>query len=161
MDFIQARLESIRKKNYDFKQKKLNYALEFMREYIKSDKNIYSLNLKKNAYEYFLASKGIVCYDKPNLMNITSEKIENIYNEICENSEQTFKKFYDSYKRKIDQKYNEDFIDNAFQDLLNAYKLYCISNNITPQNDPKLSQLEALNEKISKSIIQDKTDMVR
>lgn len=161
MDFFQARLEGTRKRNYELKQRKLNSALDFIKEYYYSDKNFNSLELKRKANEYFLSSHGIIDYNLPDLSKFPIERIKNIYNEICQKSGQIFNSFYDSYKRKVDIGYNKEFVDNAFQDLLQAYRLYSFSNELGIQEEPTLEQLSNLNEQILKSIKDNEIENIR
>lgn len=128
-NFCRARLESTRISKYNSKTSKNITAKEFIEEYIKNED--YPFSLKKAAFEYRNAQKGIItyCYSDDTISKITQDEIESIYKHIKENCVKQFIAFFESYKRKIDEGYNQEFVDNSFEDLKIAYYTYRKSNN--------------------------------
>ena len=125
MDFASARLESIRINKYRIKHLKNKVSRDLIFEFLKS-KGELTEKLRLLIAKYEMLKKGILSNDfsDSELGKITSEQLNKIYEEITSNANLNFMRFYDSYMRKIDLKYNQEIIDNSLNDLKIAYSTY-------------------------------------
>lgn len=70
-----------------------------------------------------------------------------MYEEIKQNAGTKFIEFYDSYRRKIDMQYFQEYIDNALRDVKMAYQIYRKSNNPewdSPSEQISITEMENL-----------------
>lgn len=126
-NFSRARLEGIIRKKYIEKCKKNNTKKDFIYKYYENDNEDYLKNLKIATFKFTQAHSGIVCYDynQENILRtISEEEINKTFELIKSNSSANFKYFYESYRRKIDKEYSQEFRDNALMDLKTAYQTY-------------------------------------
>lgn len=145
-DFSRARLESSRKNEYLLKQLENDTAKQFIDNYVKNGGSI-NLKLQELAFRYLMHHKGSITtyYDKTNFKKVSSDQIKSIYNLIRANSLNRFINFYESYKRKKN-KYDEEYADNAFNDLKKAYYIYRKCNNpIWDGNEERITENEMVN----------------
>lgn len=145
-DFSRARLESSRKNEYLLKQLENDTAKQFIDNYVKNGGSI-NLKLQELAFRYLMHHKGSITtyYDKTNFKKVSSDQIKSIYNLIRANSLNRFINFYESYKRKKN-KYDEEYADNAFNDLKKAYYIYRKCNNpIWDGNEECITENEMVN----------------
>jgi hypothetical protein len=145
MDFIQKRLQVTIDKKYIMKKDKLNSMLDFATEYEKPT-NILNLQLlKQYAFKNFMLEQGIVSYDNPDFNMMTEDRMNIMYRQITDKSKETFCMFYESYMKKIDNNYfTNEILNNAFDDLIQAYKLYRLTNNRKLEEEPSKEDLQKI-----------------
>lgn len=120
-NFAKARLESIRQSKYNTKTANNNAKRLFVDEYIKAEYKQTETVLKA-ADICLLLQRGIVVESYPKHdINITNEELEKLFLQIKEGANNNFIKFYQSYLRKIDLGYAEEYRDTAFEDVKTAY----------------------------------------
>lgn len=120
-NFAKARLESIRRSKYDTKTANNNAKRLFVDEYIKAEYKPTETVLKV-ADICLLLKRGIVVESYPKHdINITNEELEKLFLQIKEGTNKNFIKFYQSYLRKIDLGYVQEYRDAAFEDAKIAY----------------------------------------
>lgn len=121
-EFSKARLDSAIKSNYGGKVSKNNARRNFIDKYT-SNCGKMDDELLKAAKECIMAEKGIVI-EKSSLnyeIDITEETLNSLYVAIKKNSDDNFKYFFESYKRKIEYEYSDEYISSALRDLKTAY----------------------------------------
>ena len=86
-------------------------------------------------------------YLKQTDYGITDTQIEDVYEKIKQNAGTRFIEFYDSYRRKIDMHYFQEYVDNALRDVKMAYQIYRKSSNPdwdSPAEQISISEMENL-----------------
>ncbi len=128
--FTSARMESTRINKYLLKQLKNKSAKAVLEIYMNSKGEI-TPKLKKATCLYIRAHSGSLDTEITDaaLEKITDKEINEVYGKIKNGASENFVKFYESYRRKLDEGYNQDCIDNAFADLKTAYSAYRMANN--------------------------------
>lgn len=128
--FVSERFEATRKNRYLLKKLKNKYSREFINIYTSYDGEIND-KLKKIACLYDIVHKGslnVHIFDS-DMEKMSNEHIQQIYLNIKQNADKNFKYFYESYIRKIEKGYEQEYIQNALDDLKNAYYTYRKVNN--------------------------------
>ncbi len=129
-NFAEARFEGIRKNRYLLKHLKNKTARIFISTYNDSKKEKTN-DLKKLACIYNRLDRGslsIHIFDT-DIEMISENDVEEVYVKIKQNADKNFKCFYESYLRKIEMGYEEEYIQTALEDLKNAYYTYRKASN--------------------------------
>lgn len=142
--FTKARLQSSIDQSYMIKRKKLNDAYNVIKLYTELGDNKISDDLKVKAQSYFYSSNGINYYGKINASEVPDERVITCVNGIKQKSKQIFLDFNRSYKTKIDKNYFEEYINNAFEDLQLAYRLYCLAHDIEINPNISIHEITSL-----------------
>ena len=128
--FVSKRFEGIRRNKYLLKHLKNKTARIFISTYNNSNEEKIN-DLKKLACVYNRLDRGslsIHIFDT-DIEMISENDVEEVYAKIKENIDKNFKHFYESYLRKIEMKYEQEYVEKAFEDLKNAYYIYRKVNN--------------------------------
>ena len=146
-NFTAMRSEAIIKNNYSVKQARNKTAKDFIYAYVATDDKG-TIEVKKAACLYNLARRGTLntYISDAALEGLTEEDVTNIYKLAKQNSTENFKKFYESYTRKIEKGYFPEFIENALSDLKVAYSAYRKANNpLWDLQDSQITEAEMKN----------------
>jgi len=151
--YASLRLEGIRNKDYEFKKKQVKAAYDLIQAF---KENCGQINdeIREKTQLYFHASYGINYYEKINTALVSDEKVLNNVNEVIQNSGETLVKYYLSFKRKN----SDERIKNAWEDLIFAYKTYCLSNDISINENITEDEIEVLVKNIQASMDKEKND---
>ena len=129
-DFLGARLNSTRINKYLAKQSMNNSLRKFISLYTSSDDKT-TAEIKEAVCMYKELNRGVLqpFINDSDIEKITDDEVEKVFNETKEKSGKNFIYFYQSYRRKIEKGYNEEFVNNAFSDLKTSYYTYRKANN--------------------------------
>lgn len=146
-NFTKARLESIKASKHDIKTQKNENKREFIDKYIKL-KFGHDEGIEKVARTYILLKRGINPCSCPSMkIEISDKQINDIFKEIKQESAKKFISFYESYLRKIEKKYSEEYVLSAIQDLKTAYHTFRKSTQLNwdcPDERITLSEMQNL-----------------
>ena len=146
-DFIGARLNSTRINKYLAKQSKNNSLRNFVFLYTSSDDKT-TKEIKEAVCMYKELDRGVLqpFINDSDIEKISDDEVEKVFNEIKEKSGENFIYFYQSYTRKIEKGYNEEFVNNAFSDLKTSYYIYRkVNNPMWDLTDSQITECEMQN----------------
>ena len=133
--YASARMQSGKDGKYSQKRKKVNLAIELIQSFKKP--MVITDDIRVKAQSYFYAIHGINYYGRINPSEVTDDRVLSCINGIKQNINKTLLNFYYSYKGKIDNNCFQEIVNNAYEDLTEAYKLYCLVNEV--ENNPNIS----------------------